>query len=92
MSQVQRSAWSGVQSAGVVQPTIDLTNLKVCSMSKRRRWARQQMSRSGAPGPDHRSHSVLLARPAGLGRCSTSTRMTLPAMNGASWWLAQRPR
>ena len=36
-SQVQRSAWSGVCSAGVVQPRVLLTNRGVCSMSKRRR-------------------------------------------------------
>ena len=67
-SQVQRSACSGVRSAGVVQPRVCLTKRNVCSRSKRRTYARQQTSRSGSPGPDHHSQSVFFALGGGSGQ------------------------
>ena len=53
---------------------------------------RQHRSRSGSPSPDHHSHRVFLICPAGLGRCSTSTRITLPLTIGGSLQSRQRPR
>src|SRR5665647_2968421 len=43
------------------------------------------MSRS-KPGPAAHSHSVFLVALVGLGRCSTSTRITVPVTIGSSWW------
>jgi hypothetical protein len=45
----------------------------------------------GSPFPDHHSHSVFLMRPAGLGTCSTSTRMMLPLTIGGSSQSRHRP-
>lgn len=36
--------------------------------------ARQQVSRSATPGPDHHRQSVFFARAVGRGRCSTAVR------------------
>src|SRR5664280_157617 len=91
-SEVQRSACSGVHTDGVVQPSVPFTNRKVCSMSNLRREARQHRSRSGSPVPDHHSHKVFLIRPVGLGRCSTSTLITLPLMIGGSSQSLHLPR
>src|SRR5665647_735895 len=49
------------------------------------------MSRS-KPGPAAHSHSVFLVPLVGLGRCCTSTRITVPATIGDWSWSAQCPR
>jgi hypothetical protein len=92
MSQVQRSACSGVQTDGVVHPKVPFWNRKPCSMAKHLRYARAQRSESGSPSPDHHSHSVLFTPPLDSFRCSTSTRMTLPRTIKGMLWRAQWPR
>ena len=47
---------------------------------------------STGPGPAHHSHSVLVARVVGLGRCVTWTRRTVPVTMGAWSCPAQCPR
>src|SRR5665213_1992751 len=91
-SHVHLSACAGICSDCVVHPNVPFTNRKVCSMSNLLSLARQHRSRSGSPSPDHHSHSVFLTRPVGLGRCSTSTRITLPLTIGGSAQSRQRPR
>ena len=60
-------------------------------MSKCRKWAREQRSMSGSPGPDHHSHRVFFTPVERVGRCSTSTRMTLPRMIGSGLDVASGP-
>ena len=54
ISQVQRSAASGVRIFGAVQPRVCLNSRKVCSRSKRRRNACQQRSTSAGGGAGDR--------------------------------------
>ena len=49
-------------------------------------------SRWGSPSPDHHGPSIFLTRPIGLGRCSTSTLITLPVTIGGSSLSRHRPR
>ena len=72
----------GVHNDGVIQPSVPFMKRKVCSMSKRRRYAHQARSRSASPGPDHNSQSVFFVRDVGLGRCPTSTPITLARTMG----------
>ena len=62
MSQVQRSACSGVPSDGVVQRRVFLANRKVCSMSKRRRQERQHTDRDRVDRVPYRAHVSHLFR------------------------------
>lgn len=93
ISQVQRSAASGVRILGQVQPRVCLNRRKVCSMSKRRRKACQSRSTWAAVAsvPDHYSHTGLGVAP--LGRRSTFRRITVPSITGsAPSWAVQAER
>src|SRR5205823_8806245 len=48
VSQVQRSAERGSRMRGLVQPRVCLNSRKVCSRSKRRKYACQSLSTSDA--------------------------------------------
>ncbi|KPC79684.1 hypothetical protein ADK82_24525 [Streptomyces sp. NRRL S-4] len=84
ISQVQRSAASGLRIFGQVQPRVCLKSRKVCSMSKRRRNACRSRSTvvSVASVLDHHSQTGFGVAP--LGRCSTCRRITVPSMTGRS--------
>jgi len=92
MSQVQRSAASGVRSWGVVQPIVCLRNRKVCSRSKRRRNICQ--SRSIFPAvvavAEYHSHNGFgVPVP---GSRSTCSRITVPSMIGSGSWCPAQER
>lgn len=107
MSQVHRSAASGVRIFGEVQPRVCLNRRKVCSTSKRRRYACQRRSASAgvASVPDHHSQTGFGVRWAGGrcpgGRCPGGSpsprrwggcRRRLPRKSGGSAWDAAGPR
>lgn len=81
-SHVQRSAWAGWRSRGVVQPSVCLRKRKVCSRSKRRTYARQMTAKSGGCGPCHQSQSTC-GSCVMRGRRLTSTRTSVPGTIGA---------